>query len=112
MSAAGTTRRPVFRPGRRLCPPSTVLPGRSGPDRHSAGHAPTGAVLVDVGCGTGISSRLFTERGMSVIGIEPNAAMRGEPKRRARPGRRRAAPWMPAEATGLPDAAAECVVAA
>jgi SAM-dependent methyltransferase len=34
------------------------------------------AVLVDVGCGTGISSRLFAARGLSVIGIEPNADMR------------------------------------
>ncbi|HEY9785428.1 MAG TPA: class I SAM-dependent methyltransferase [Candidatus Obscuribacterales bacterium] len=34
-----------------------------------------GDVLVDVGCGTGISSRLFAERGLSVIGIEPNADM-------------------------------------
>jgi SAM-dependent methyltransferase len=32
--------------------------------------------LVDVGCGTGISTRLFTARGIPVIGIEPNDAMR------------------------------------
>src|SRR5438132_13665342 len=35
-----------------------------------------GSVLVDVGCGTGISSRLFAARGLRVIGIEPNAEMR------------------------------------
>src|SRR5437660_5872622 len=35
-----------------------------------------GSVLVDVGCGTGISSRLFAGRGLEVIGIEPNAEMR------------------------------------
>jgi SAM-dependent methyltransferase len=34
------------------------------------------SVLVDVGCGTGISSRQFAARGVSVIGIEPNSAMR------------------------------------
>lgn len=32
--------------------------------------------IADVGCGTGISSRLFLENGNIVIGIEPNAAMR------------------------------------
>ena len=30
------------------------------------------SLLVDVGCGTGIASRLFAARGISVIGIEPN----------------------------------------
>src|SRR5262245_21833755 len=35
-----------------------------------------GSLLVDVGCGTGISSRLFAERGVPVIGIEPNEDMR------------------------------------
>jgi SAM-dependent methyltransferase len=32
--------------------------------------------VADVGAGTGISSRLFAERGPTVIAIEPNAAMR------------------------------------
>jgi ubiquinone/menaquinone biosynthesis C-methylase UbiE len=72
-----------------------------------------GATLVDVGCGTGISSRLFAERGISVIGVEPNAAMRRRaestpcpagPPPRYRDGA--------AEATGLPDAVAQCVAAA
>jgi SAM-dependent methyltransferase len=71
------------------------------------------SVLVDVGCGTGISARLFAERGVTVIGVEPNSAMRRRaeatpcsagPPPRYRPGS--------AEATGLPDATAECVVAA
>src|SRR3989442_14355494 len=34
------------------------------------------ALLVDVGCGTGISSRLFAERGVPVVGVEPNEDMR------------------------------------
>jgi len=34
------------------------------------------ATIVDVGCGTGISSRLFAERGFKVTGIEPNDDMR------------------------------------
>ncbi|MBP7415666.1 MAG: class I SAM-dependent methyltransferase [Pyrinomonadaceae bacterium] len=33
-------------------------------------------VVADVGCGTGISARLFLENCNRVIGIEPNAAMR------------------------------------
>ncbi|HVS35210.1 MAG TPA: methyltransferase domain-containing protein, partial [Gemmataceae bacterium] len=32
--------------------------------------------LVDVGCGTGISSRLFAARGIPVIGVDPNDEMR------------------------------------
>jgi SAM-dependent methyltransferase len=35
-----------------------------------------GSVLVDVGSGTGISSRLFAARGVGVVGVEPNADMR------------------------------------
>jgi SAM-dependent methyltransferase len=34
-----------------------------------------GAHVVDIGCGTGISSRLFAAQGYRVTGIEPNAAM-------------------------------------
>lgn len=34
------------------------------------------SLVVDVGCGTGISSRLFAERGIKVIGVEPNSDMR------------------------------------
>ncbi len=73
-----------------------------------------GSVLVDVGCGTGIAARLFAARGIPVIGIEPNADMRaqaeaevlpeGWPRPRYQPGQ--------AEATGLPDAAADAVLAA
>src|SRR5262249_9919847 len=33
-------------------------------------------LLVDVGCGTGISSRLFAARGVPVLGIDPNDDMR------------------------------------
>jgi SAM-dependent methyltransferase len=36
----------------------------------------TESILVDVGCGTGIASRLFAARGINVIGIEPNMEMR------------------------------------
>jgi SAM-dependent methyltransferase len=72
------------------------------------------SVVVDVGCGTGISSRLFAARGLQVIGIEPNAEMRataepaqvpqGVPRPQYHDGR--------AEATGLPEQSADAVVAA
>jgi SAM-dependent methyltransferase len=72
------------------------------------------SVLVDLGCGTGISSRLFAARGIQVIGIEPNADMRqqaeseslpaGVPIPRYQSGR--------AEATRLSDASADAVLAA
>jgi SAM-dependent methyltransferase len=73
-----------------------------------------GSLLVDVGCGTGISSRLFAAEGVNVVGIEPNADMRGAaqamnllpaaPSVTYREGR--------AECTGLPDAVADAVLAA
>ncbi len=72
------------------------------------------SVLVDVGCGTGISSRMFAARGLRVVGIEPNEEMRAqasdEPVPRGsvppeyRDGR--------AEATGLATASADAVLAA
>ncbi len=37
---------------------------------------PNDAIVVDVGAGTGISARLFADRGATVFAIEPNAAMR------------------------------------
>jgi SAM-dependent methyltransferase len=72
------------------------------------------SLLVDVGCGTGISARLVAARGIPVLGIEPNPEMRqraeteavppGAPQPRYLAGR--------AEATGLPDWYADAVLAA
>jgi SAM-dependent methyltransferase len=72
------------------------------------------ALLVDVGCGTGIASRLFASRGVPVVGVEPNADMRaraqaeplpaGCPVPRYCEGR--------AEATGLAAGMADAVLAA
>jgi SAM-dependent methyltransferase len=72
------------------------------------------SVLVDVGCGTGIASRQLAARGIPVIGIEPNAEMR----RQAQAEPLEADGPMPqylegrAEATGLPAASADAVLAA
>jgi SAM-dependent methyltransferase len=72
------------------------------------------SLLVDMGCGTGISSRLFARRGVRVVGLEPNADMR------ARAEAERLPPECPApvyrdgraEATGLADGSADVVLAA
>jgi SAM-dependent methyltransferase len=71
-------------------------------------------LLVDVGCGTGISARLFAARGVPVLGIEPNDDMRARaegsplPPGAVPPQYRKGR----AEATGLPDGAAAAVLAA
>ncbi len=39
-------------------------------------HLNMDSILVDIGCGTGISSRCFAKAGVNVVGIEPNADMR------------------------------------
>jgi SAM-dependent methyltransferase len=70
---------------------------------------PPGATFVDVGCGTGISTRAFAAAGLRAIGVDPNASMLAEA---------RAAGGGPeyregeAAATGLPDRCADLVVAA
>jgi SAM-dependent methyltransferase len=72
-----------------------------------------GSLLVDVGCGTGISTRLLASEGLQVIGVEPNADMRRQAESAScfaaiaphyREGR--------AEATGLPNSIADTVLAA
>src|SRR5437899_2024921 len=72
------------------------------------------SLLVDVGCGTGISSRLFAERGVRVIGIEPNDEMRRQAERVAVGGGESAPTYLKgrAEDTELPDASADAVLAA
>jgi SAM-dependent methyltransferase len=70
-------------------------------------------LLVDVGCGTGISSRQFAARGIPVLGIEPNDEMRTRAEAVAisagvSPRYRKGS----AEATGLPDGCARAVLAA
>jgi SAM-dependent methyltransferase len=68
-----------------------------------------GARVVDLGCGTGISSRLFAARGFDVVGVEPNDSMRERAE--AKGGGPRYVRGE-AVATGQPDASARLVVAA
>jgi SAM-dependent methyltransferase len=70
----------------------------------------TGDLLVDIGCGTGISSRLFADKGLQVIGIEPNDEMRrtAESQKHERITYRKAT----GEQTGLDASCANAVVAA
>jgi SAM-dependent methyltransferase len=73
-----------------------------------------GSLLVDVGCGTGISSRLFAGRGLRVIGVEPNSDMRRQAAKEPAPPEAPAPEYRDgtAEATGLPGAVADAVLAA
>jgi ubiquinone/menaquinone biosynthesis C-methylase UbiE len=41
----------------------------------STGGAPAGGRVIDLGCGTGIASRLFAARGFDVVGVDPNEDM-------------------------------------
>jgi SAM-dependent methyltransferase len=72
------------------------------------------SLLVDVGSGTGISSRLFAARGVSVIGIEPNAEMRAAAESWAAADERQRPTYREglAQATGLPSGVADAVLAA
>jgi ubiquinone/menaquinone biosynthesis C-methylase UbiE len=72
------------------------------------------SLLVDVGCGTGISSRLFASQGIPVIGIEPNDDMRVQAEQQnseaSMPGLSYRAGK--AEDTGLSSCTADVVLAA
>jgi SAM-dependent methyltransferase len=66
------------------------------------------APVADLGCGTGISTRLLAERGYDVVGIDPNEAMLE--KARAAGGARYQRGE--AAATGLPDGSVDLVTVA
>jgi len=71
-----------------------------------------GAVIADLGSGTGLSSSVFLQAGFEVIGVEPNAAMRAQAEQALAgvPGFRSVAGS--ADATTLDDASVDCVIAA
>jgi SAM-dependent methyltransferase len=72
------------------------------------------ALVLDVGSGTGIASRLFASRGIRVVGIEPNVDMRAQAEHELVP-----APGLPpsyrdgrAETTGLAPGSVNTIVVA
>ena len=70
------------------------------------------SVVADVGCGTGISTRMFLENGNRVFGVEPNALMRAAAEKYLV-----SFPWFipvdgTSEATALADESVDFVVAA
>jgi SAM-dependent methyltransferase len=69
------------------------------------------SVVVDVGSGTGLLTELFLENGNVVYGIEPNAAMRDAGEQFLEKYRHFSSVGATAEATTLPDASADFVVA-
>ncbi len=72
---------------------------------------PRPLMVVDIGCGTGISTRLWAERAESVIGIEPNAEMRHQAELSTANISIRYQDGL-STATGLPDACADIVTIA
>jgi SAM-dependent methyltransferase len=68
--------------------------------------------VADVGAGTGISTRRFLEAGNTVIAVEPNRAMRDAAAAALGPVDNLEIVEGSAEATGLPDASIDLVVAA
>ncbi|MFO0751366.1 MAG: class I SAM-dependent methyltransferase [Myxococcota bacterium] len=80
---------------------------------------PAGAAVVDLGCGTGIATRLFAARGFDVLGVDPNEAMLAEARRAATDAdglgsAQASARYQRGEAiaSGLADASADLVIAA
>lgn len=69
---------------------------------------PAAGKVADVGCGTGISTRLFAARGLDVVGIEPNDAMRARALARGGPHYLKG----DSASTGLPERSIDVVVAA
>jgi ubiquinone/menaquinone biosynthesis C-methylase UbiE len=68
--------------------------------------------IADVGSGTGISCEMFLANGNSVIGVEPNAAMRAAAEKSLASSRHFQCVNGSAEATTLPDASIDLAVAA
>jgi SAM-dependent methyltransferase len=66
------------------------------------------ATVADIGCGTGISTRLFAERGFDVVGVDPNEPM----LERARDAGGARYQKGEAVATGLPDRSMDLVTVA
>ncbi|KAF0814669.1 putative methyltransferase [Andreprevotia sp. IGB-42] len=75
------------------------------------GALPDGAVVADIGAGTGISSALFLQAGYTVCGVEPNKAMREAAELRFAGTPLFASINGSAEATTLADASVDLIAA-
>jgi len=73
---------------------------------------PQGAVVADLGSGTGLSCEPFLRAGLTVIGVEPNDAMRTAGDQQLAAFARFRSAKGTAEATTLPDASVDLVIAA
>jgi SAM-dependent methyltransferase len=71
-----------------------------------------GAVIADIGSGTGLSAKLFLENGHIVYGVEPNAAMRAAAEEYLSEFSNFKSIDGTAEATTLPDSAVDLIIAA
>ena len=80
-------------------------------DLAAAGLLAAGAVVADVGSGTGLLARVFLGRGHRVYGVEPNAAMRAAAGEDLRGFPAFVSVAGTAEQTTLPDAGVDLVVA-
>jgi SAM-dependent methyltransferase len=72
----------------------------------------TGAVVADVGAGTGIFTRLLLQQGLRVYAIEPNAPMRAAAEASLGDDRQFVSVGAPAEETGLDNDSIDLVTAA
>jgi SAM-dependent methyltransferase len=80
------------------------------PLRDECGLTPD-SVIADVGSGTGLLSRLFLDNGNIVYGVEPNAEMRAAGEHLLRNYPKFHSVAASAEATSLPDASVDFIVA-
>ncbi len=70
------------------------------------------SIIADVGCGPGISSRMFLENGNCVIGVEPNDAMRSSAIEQLSGFHNFKVINGVSDATTLPDASVDLIIAA
>ncbi|MGI9104182.1 MAG: class I SAM-dependent methyltransferase [Terriglobales bacterium] len=79
--------------------------------RRECGWTPEGAIA-DIGCGTGILSRIFCEQGNRVYGVEPNESMLQSARESLKGCVNFTAIQAPAEATTLADRSVDLITAA
>jgi len=105
----------TLRFGARAGAYARARPGYPDPAVAALAHAlklAAGAIVVDLGCGTGLSSEALLRAGFRVIGVEPNEAMRSHASRLLSTYPGFCVVDGRAESTGLEAACADLVIAA